>query len=86
MNEAIGKAQYMLKAKPMFFLFSKLNFIHLLLAYFMSDTLYGFITSYIAMVLLSYKFLFSKTRMDNPYKIFLLHHISNFIKNTRSNK
>ncbi|RDU61486.1 hypothetical protein [Helicobacter sp. MIT 14-3879] len=85
MNEAIQKAQYLLKAKIFYFLFSKLNILICLLCYFFATSLDSFFISYIALALFSYKFIFSQTRMDNPYKIFLLDAISKFIKNLRSN-
>ena len=85
MNEAISKAQYALKAKIFYFLFSKLNILILVCVYVFSDSLDTFLIAYIALALLAYKFVFSQTKMDNPYKTYLLDFISRFIKNLRSN-
>lgn len=84
MNEAISKAQYTLKAKIFYFLFSKLNLIILFCTYLFNDSLDTCLIAYITLALLAYKFIFSQTQMDNPYKIYLLNFISCFIKNLRS--
>ncbi|CAM3313676.1 hypothetical protein [Helicobacter labetoulli] len=83
MNEAISKEQYRLKAKIIFFLFSKINIFILFFAYIITDSLDGFVILYAGAGLIIYRFVFSQTKMDNPYKIFLLQHISNFLKNSR---
>ena len=81
-EQTIEKAQYALKAKIYYYFFSKLNLIILCVSYIFSFQY--FIIAYVFSTLLIYKFIFSKTRGDNPYKIFLLHLISLYLKNIRS--
>ena len=81
--DTLRKAQYMLKLKITFFLASKANFVLLAISYFVFDSTNSFLIGYVALVTLYYKFLFSHTKMDNPYKIFLLDYVSKFLKNTR---
>lgn len=83
MNETIQKGQYLLKAKIKFFLFTQMNLILLVFCYFITNSLIGFLTLYGPLMFVVYKFLFSKTRMDNPYNIFLLRKISDLIRNLR---
>lgn len=83
MNEAISKAQYMLKAHIKYFLCTKLNLIIAFIVYLITDNLNSFLIIYIACAFVAYKFIFSQNKMDNPYKIYLLSYISNFIKNLR---
>lgn len=82
-EEAIKKAQYMLKAKPLFFFFTKLNLAFLACSYIFTSDITSFLICYLTMAFLGYRFSFSLTKMDNPYNIFLLKFISNFIKNLR---
>ncbi len=84
MNDAISKAQYTLKAKIIFFAFSKINILIAFLVYLVTDSIDSFVMIYAGIALICYRFVFSKTKMDNPYKIFLLQHISDLIKNSRS--
>ena len=86
MNEAISKAQYKLKAKIHYFLFSKLNLLILFIVYIATDELDSFFIAYIALTLLAYKFLFSATKMDNPYRIFLLEILNDFAKNLKHSR
>lgn len=83
MNETIQKGQYLLKAKIKFFLFTQTNLVLLVFCYFVTNSLIGFLTLYGPLMFVFYKFLFGRTRMDNPYNIFLLKKISDLIWNLR---
>lgn len=83
MNETLQKGQYLLKRNIVFFLFTRLNLFLIAISYFLADSFLGFLTIYGPSMLLCFKFFFSKTKMDNPYNIFLLKKISDLIKNLR---
>lgn len=83
MSEAISKAQYMLKAHIKYFLYTKLNLMIMFIVYLTTDDLDSFLIIYIACAFVAYKFIFSQSKIDNPYKTYLLSYISDFIKNLR---
>lgn len=78
------KAQYMLKQNFYYFLITKTHLFLLIVCFFVLEGSNFFLT-YPILTLLSYRFLFRKTKLDNPYKIGFLEKISKGLKFLRRN-
>ena len=77
------KAQYILKAHFYFFLATRVNVFFFIICFFALDTM-NFFVVYPVGALLLYRFVFRKTKLDNPYKIGFMQDVHNLWKKIRS--
>lgn len=85
MNNDFQKAQYLLKQNIWYFIATKLNLFLLVASLVIFQGLSAnFFLFYPVVVLVGYRFLFNISRLDNPYKIYLLALHFKFFKKLRN--